>query len=196
MKFKRMLKRINILKILFCSLFFAGCEVQFMHPPLEVSKTINESSLIGIWHLSSDERVYLAVNPATANKLAVLYVELKSEGRFESTQILVEPLNIKGQSYFVAELPPSLKKNDDNTAKSYALVRYSKTGTDKIILWSISSQEIQNAINGGLLKGTYNINGMWHNTTVLSDSAEISKFISASDVDKLFKKSYELKKLH
>ncbi len=170
-----------------------------MHPPLEVSKTINESSLIGIWHLSSDEikeRVYLAVNPANVNKLAVLYVELKSEGRFESTQILVEPLNIKGQSYFVAELPPSLKKNDDNTAKSYVLVRYSKTGTDKITLWSISSQEIQNAINGGLLKGTYNTNGMWHNTTVLSDSAEISKFIAASDVDKLFKKSYEFKKLH
>jgi hypothetical protein len=194
-----MLKKRYILKILLYLLFLVGCEVQFMHPPLEVSKTINESSLIGIWHLSSDEikeRVYLAVNPANVNKLAVLYVELKSEGRFESTQILVEPLNIKGQSYFVAELPPSLKKNDDNTAKSYVLVRYSKTGTDKITLWSISSQEIQNAINGGLLKGTYNTNGMWHNTTVLSDSAEISKFIAASDVDKLFKKSYEFNKLH
>lgn len=169
--------------VLFLSVF--GCGPLSKFPLSQPGEYEPDQRLVGIWLFKADEKEsYFHFSKERNGWSDMVAVDYDTKGRmgYGVFKVFTTPIdthhymNIKIINIGVLEM---------GDTPSYILAKYEIVGKDKLYIRLLSSQEVAQGIEDGVLQGE--IKNKKKNEIYITDSSEnLIRFIERSDIDKLF----------
>lgn len=169
-----------------------GCLPETRNPITPPETAIEDDRLLGPWSARvEDEDIFLHVLRADNNRLAILVVSHRPDGRgnIDNYQGHVSAL---GDRRFVNLRPVEDGSVDNsNPDLGYLIVGYEWDGPDRLVARVLAEQPLVDAIAAGSLTGivTDDGSGLGRDVMLTAESAQLATYLAAGDPAVIFDES-------